>query len=143
MAQIDFSDDIVNISDITDRIEELREEREACQIYDEDDCETLDDEALDAAFMESDSDSAEELLNLLEIMEELRGQGGDEQWEGNWYPQYLIAESHFEDYMDEMIEDCYNLPKDLPSFMTITYDYVALKMDYSEIDIEGNTFYFR
>ena len=63
MAQIDFSDDIVNISDITDSIEELREEREACQIYDEDDCETLDDEALDAAFKESDSDSAEELVN--------------------------------------------------------------------------------
>ena len=143
MATIDFSDDIVNISDIIKRIEELREEREACQVYDAEDCETLDDEGLDAAFMESDKESAEELAQLLEIMEELEGNGGDEQWEGRWYPGYLIEESYFETYMDEMIEDCYNLPKDIPAFMQITYDYEMLKQDYTEIEIDGNTFYYR
>lgn len=146
MATIDFSDDIVNISDIIERIEELREEREereACQVYDVEDCEALDDEDLDAAFTESDKESAEELVQLLEIMEELEGNGGDEKWEGNWYPQCLIEESYFETYMDEMIEDCYTLPKDIPAFMQITYDYEMLKQDYIEIEIDGNTFYYR
>lgn len=143
MTTIDFSDNIVNISDIIERIEELREEREACQVYDAEDCETLDAEGLDAAFMESDKESAEELAQLLEIMEELEGNGGDEKWEGSWYPGYLIEESYFENYMDEMIEGCYTLPKDIPAFMQITYDYEMLKQDYTEIEIDGNTFYYR
>ena len=143
MAKIDFSDDIVNIPDIIERIEELREEREACQVYDSEDFEALDDEELDAAFMESDKEGAEELAHLLEIMEELKGCGGDEKWEGSWYPQGLIEESYFQTYMDEMIEGCYTLPKDIPAFMQITYDYEMLKQDYTEIQIDGTKFYYR
>lgn len=73
----------------------------------------------------------------------MKGNGGDEQWEGDWYPVTLIRESYFEDAMDEMIEDCYELPKDLPFWMNITYDYDALKMDYTTTELDGVTYYYR
>jgi len=44
--------------------------------------------------------------------------------------------------MDDMIEDCYELPK-LPSFMTVVLDYVALRMDYTAIDFDGVTYLIR
>ena len=54
----------------------------------------------------------------------------------------LIRHSHFEEHMDEIIADCYALPL-LPSFMNVTVDYVAVMQDYSEVEINGATYYFR
>jgi len=47
------------------------------------------------------------------------------------------------DAMDEMVADCYEVPKNLPSFMTITLDYVALQQDYSTVEIDGTTYFYR
>ena len=41
------------------------------------------------------------------------------------------------------VADCYTLPKDLPFWMTITYDYDALKQDYTGVDFNGVTYYVR
>lgn len=71
------------------------------------------------------------------------GYGGDHQWEGDWYPVTLIKESYFEEYMDDMLEDCGDIPKNIPPYLTITVDYDALKQDYSEVDFEGDTYYYR
>lgn len=124
---IDFNtlshDDIIDVRDIIERIEELENEVPETEGQKWANC--------------------DEYAALTALMEELSGNGGDEQWRGDWYPVTLIRESHFEEYMDEMVADCYEVPKDLPSFMTITLDYVALQMDYTSTEIDGVTYLYR
>ena len=55
----------------------------------------------------------------------------------------MIRDDLMEGYLDEMVRACYTLPKDLPSFMSITIDYDALKQDYTEVEYEGNNYYVR
>ena len=69
--------------------------------------------------------------------------GGDEQWEGEWYPVTLIRESYFESYMDEMLEDIGDIPKNIPSYMKIVIDYDELQMDYCSVEIGDNTYWTR
>ena len=90
-----------------------------------------------------DDDETEELQTLEKLLEELKGYGGDEQWLGDWYPVTLIRDSYFEESMDEMVADCYEIPKGLPSFMTITLDYKALQMDYSSVEFDGEIYWYR
>ncbi len=45
--------------------------------------------------------------------------------------------------MDELLEECGDIPRDLPSYLTITVDYDALKQDYTTIDFDGVTFLIR
>lgn len=124
---IDFNtlshDDIIDVRDIIERIEELENEIPETEGQKWANC--------------------DEYASLMALMEELSGNGGDEQWRGDWYPVTLIRESHFEEAMDEMVADCYEVPKDLPSFMTITLDYVALQMDYTSTEIDGVTYLYR
>ncbi|MEE9356586.1 MAG: hypothetical protein V3U75_13430 [Methylococcaceae bacterium] len=112
--------DIRDIRDLIERFEQLNE-----------------DEVLD----EFDKDEQSALANLLG---ELKGNGGDEQWEGDWYPITLINDSYFEDSRDELVKDCYSLDAlDIPAFITLTIDYDMLQQDYSEIEYEGETYWYR
>ena len=90
-----------------------------------------------------DDDETEEQQTLESLLEELKGNGWDEQWEGDWYPVTLIRDSHFEESMDELLEDIGELPKDLPSYLSITVDYRALQQDYSTVDYDGVTYWYR
>jgi hypothetical protein len=123
-------DDIIDIRDIIERIEELES--------------VLETPVEDGIWDDADRrEASQELQILTDIMNELKGYGGDEQWRGDWYPVTLIRESHFEEAMDELVADCYEVPKNLPSFMTITFDYVALQQDYSTVEIDGTTYFYR
>lgn len=122
------SEDIIDVRDIIERVEELESEIE-------DACEAKDVEAIEAYQPELDT--------LRAILEDLKGYGGDEQWRGDWYPVTLIRDSYFNDYMDEMLEDCGELPKNLPCYLSITVDYKALQMDYTSIEIDGVTYWYR
>ena len=115
--------DIIDVRDMIERFEELETESE-------------DD-------LPMSSDNAEEFTAIKKILEELCGNGGDEQWRGDWYPVTLIKDSHFNDSMDELVADCYEVPKDLPSFMTITIDYDMLQLDYCSIEIGTETYWYR
>ena len=127
--QLDLTADIIDVRDIIERVEELESEIEAY-------AETMDD-------WQANADNQQELEALMSIMGEMKGYGGDEQWRGDWYPVTLIRDSHFEEAMDELVHDCYDMPKNLPDFMTITLDYVALQMDYTSVEIEGATYWYR
>jgi hypothetical protein len=126
---LDLTADIIDVRDIIERIEELESSAEAHE-----------DEPEGGHW--SDEDAAE-LAGLMALMDEMKGYGGDEQWRGDWYPVTLIRSSYFNEAMDELVHDCYDVPKNLPSFMTITLDYAALQMDYTSIDIEGCTYWYR
>ena len=115
-----MNDDTIDGRDIRDRIEEL--------------------EALDAP---TEEESAE-LTDLTAFLHEARQYNSDAD-EG----EPIIAESHFVDYIKEIIDDCYALPKDLTSgewpyrHITINYEAAAeeARADYAKLTFRGRNFY--
>ena len=112
-------DDIIDVRDVIERFEEL--------------------DILTAM----DNKDAKEHALLFDLLDDLKGNGGDEQWRGDWYPSTLIRDTYFNEAMDEMLEDIGDLPKNLPSYLTICIDYKALQMDYSCTEINGVTYWYR
>lgn len=112
--------DVIDSRDIIERIEEL--------------------EAL-ISNNEDDQNDVEEFESLTKL--QVEGELYSEDWQ---YGSTLIHEDYFEQYMDEMVDDCYSDVLDtanLPFWMNVTYDYDALKMDYTAIDFNGETYYIR
>ncbi|SPA50628.1 antirestriction protein ArdA [Cupriavidus taiwanensis] len=134
--------DILDLRDITDRVEDLESQKE--------DAELAEDSS--AAMREWDaSEEAHELSQLLALLDELRGYGGNHQWRGDWYPDILIAEDHFQDYAQELAEDCGMVTKGAqwPN-NCIDWEQAAreLKMDYTYVRVtlghngqEGDYYY--
>ena len=89
--------------------------------------------------------NCDEYATLLEILEELKGYGGDEQWRGDWYPVTLIQDKYFEDYARELIDDCGVIPKDLPHYVAIDWETTAqnIQVDYTPVEIDGLTYWYR
>lgn len=116
--------DTLDLRDIIERFEELKE----------------------LGYDNLDQDDKEGYKNLESLLEELEGCGGDEQYNGSWYPITLINEDYFEQAMDELIEDCYCdviKPDNLPPFIKYSLDYDMLRMDYSEVEYCGETYLYR
>ncbi len=92
-----------------------------------------------------DEDDKEEYDQLQAIIEDLKGYGGDEQWRGDWYPVSLIKDDYFEEFAQQDLEDCGMIPRDLPSFIAIDWTETAdnMKQDYSSVEIDGTTYYYR
>ena len=111
------TDNVIDSRDIIERIEEL--------------------EALIADNEATQGDISEfETLTIL--------QKECEEYSSDWsYGESLIRRSYFEQYMDEIVEDCYELPKDLPYWMTIKLDYDALEQDYISVDFDGVEYLIR
>lgn len=123
------TDNVIDSRDIIERIEELQE------LYDE----TLENDPSGsklALWLQGDDGTEYRILTTL--AEECSDYAVD--WE---HGEALIHEDYFEQYMDEMIDDCEDIPKNLPSYLIITVDYDALKMDYTEVDFDGETYYIR
>jgi len=138
---LDLSADYINVEDITDRVDELREARDD---YNDPDAEHPNM----ADWADANADDAEELENLESILEDLCGYGGDHQWEGDWYPQTLIARSAFVDYIKELIHDCYEVKEstDWPyRHMALDYEAAAdeAETDYSEVTVNGSEYLYR
>lgn len=112
-------EDIIDVRDIIERVEELEDAQDT-------------------------PEAKEEFIFLSTILHELCGYGSDEQWRGDWYPVTLIRETHFTDYCEELVCDCYDL-KGVPSFVHIDWESTAreMRVDYSEVDIDGVTYLYR
>ena len=84
---------------------------------------------------------SEELAELEALKEEIETNSD----EGFEYGIQLIHENYIDDYLDELLEACGYIPKDLPLWVKIdwraTYD--NMKEEYNEIELNGNTFYVR
>jgi hypothetical protein len=145
-----INNDVWDTRDLIGRFEEIEADlltafNEQQEIEGDD---TTTDDPEDSAFIEwaaqTTHDDAEEYLQIKAVLVELCGNGGDEQWRGDWYPVTMIRDGRaFEEYMDEMLEDCGDIPRDIPSYIRIEIDYDLLKTDYSEIEIDGETYLFR
>ena len=121
------TNEMIDVRDMIERFEELESEMP-----------DADDEAAMSAW-----DDLAEYLSIKATLDELSGNGGDEQFRGDWYPVTLIRDDYFPKYMDEMLEDCGDLPKDLPCYLSITVDYDALQQDYTSVEINGETYWYR
>ena len=87
-----------------------------------------------------------ELADLQAILEELKGNGGDEQWRGDWYPITLIRASYFRDYAQGLAEDIGAVDSGAKWPMNcIDWDQAAreLQMDYLAVEIDGVTYFYR
>ena len=129
---IDNTQDIIGVRDIIDRVEELES---SIQDYENEDG--------DLELHDEHISQKEELEELRGVLSELAGYGGDEQFEGDWYPVSLIHDNYFETAMDKLLEDIGDIPRDLPCYLTITVDYVALQQDYSSVNIGNETYWYR
>jgi antirestriction protein len=129
----------IDVREVIERVEELRAARDEAA------------EAGDAAKWDMDEEAsegneeAEELAALESLLDELRGNGGDEQWEGNWYPLTLIRDEDFEGAMRELVADIGDLPKDIPGYLVIDWEATArnLQAEYSSVDFDGSTYWYR
>lgn len=92
-----------------------------------------------------DDDEARELSDMEALLEDVKGYGGDHQWEGDWYPVTLIRESYFPEYCEEFVKEIGDLPQEIPSYLEIDWEKTAnnLRVDYSETDFDGVTYLYR
>ena len=128
MSNFTNMDDVIDVRDIITRVEELREQRTARWVA------GLDDE------------ESEELETLENLLKEIKGCGGDEQWEGDWYPLTLIRHAYFEDYARNLAEECgmVNVDAKWPN-NCIDWEKAAreLQWDYTSVDFGDSTYWYR
>lgn len=119
---LDLTADIIYTADIIARMEELQ------------------------STVDLSPDDTGEARRIRAILDELvTCGGGDEKWEGDWYPASLIADRYFADYARELLEDCGTIPADLPTWVEIDWDSTArnVRMDYTSVEVDGRTYWTR
>lgn len=125
---LDISADVIDVRDIIARVEEL-----------------ANDLTTYSAEAHANPELAAEHAALCAILADIKGLGGDEQWEGDWYPVTLIRDSYFVEYVVELCDDIGAIPKDFPHWIEIDFERTArnVRMDYSSVDIDGVTYWTR
>lgn len=138
------NDDTIDIRDVIERFEELETELES--FHDEKETTLSFEYAIqDAENFKGMEEEIKEFLILRELLSDLCGYGGDEQWRGDWYPITLINDRYFVDAMQELVQDVGDLPQGIPSYLEIDWEATAknLQADYSSVEFQGNTFWYR
>ena len=128
------TNDTLDVRDIIERFEELEEE-------------TTGEDAVTRAIVAGEDLSARryELAQLIALLEDLKGNGGDENWRGDWYPVALIRDSYFQDYAQELAKDCGLVgPGVLWPNTCIDWKQAAreLQYDYTSCEIDGVTYWY-
>ncbi len=159
----DIGGDVFDVRDVMSRYEELESEREsladaatdaqeALADLDEDEPESernaaQDDlDAANAALTEWDAENGEELKDLGEFLDEVKGCGGDEQWRGSWYPITFVRDSYFTEFAQEEAEQLGMVESDVKwPYTCIDWDKAAeeLQQDYSTVEFQGSTYHYR
>lgn len=123
LESITNSQDLIDIRDVIDRLEYLESET------DRDECDT------------------EELSQLKALIEECRGNGGDHEYDGSWFPVTLIRDSYFdESFAEEEAESCGLIVKDAywpNNCIDWTTAYEQLQQDYTTVEFDGVTYWVR
>lgn len=154
MTEISNNDKIISVSDITARVDELREERAE---HDKENGTERDSEGaltgssvdhgkspVPWAWESENPDEAEELANLEKLLDAIQGCGTSHDWGGNKYPDSLIAEYHFAEYAEDFANDIGAVARD-SSWIVIDWEATAngMKQDYREVDFDGSAYWYR
>ena len=128
------TNDIIDVRDIIEQYETL-----------ETDIETL-RESEQMSDQHAADEAAAELAQLTALLEDLKGQGGDEQWGGDWYPVTLVRDSYFKTYAQELAEECGMIDEKAQWPNTcIDWGQAAreLQHDYTPCEIDGVIYWYR
>ena len=119
-TQLDLTADTIDVRDIIARYEEL-------------------EDAVDGL------PDAEERCLLASILDDLKSNGGDEKWRGDLYPLTLVRDSHFADYIRELLADCGDVSASLPWYVAVDWEQTArnFHVDYTTTEIGGATYWYR
>lgn len=134
-STVDLSADYIDVRDIIARVLELRDERDE---YNE---KMGSPDAWDGV----PDGEPDELAMLEGILSELAGYGDDEEFDGDWYPLELLADSYFTEYTRNLAEECGMVDTNARWPMTcIDWEQAAreLQMDYSGIEIRDTTYWY-
>ena len=120
-------DDVLDSRDIIERIETLESKLEA--FLEEND-----------VLLEENFPEWEELETLRALVAECSSLSAD--WK---YGETLIRYNYWEDYVQEMLEDCGEMPKNLPWYICIDWESTAenIAQDYSIVEFDGVDYYIR
>lgn len=125
--EITNSDDVIDVRDVIARYEYLENSR-------------------GQAIEEADTDLLNEFDMLDTLLEDLEGNGGDEEWRGSWYPITLVRESHFKDYAENLADELGYMDKNTTwPYNHIDWEAAAneLLIDYTSTEFDGVTYYYR
>lgn len=139
MATFDNTTEVIDSRDIIERIEDL-ETTQSELVY-----QLSNGEITEADMLEFDKTEGKELDELRALAEECED---CPDWECG---AQLIRHDYFTTYVEELIDDCYELPKGLTSgewpYRHITIDYEAAadeaKQDYTSVEFGGVTYWIR
>jgi chromosome segregation ATPase len=148
---IDSSSDCISSHELKDAIAALEEERDAL-------VERADEIQQQISFIKlsdvADPDGLERCENDLAEVEQTA-----KEWEAE-NGQYLtklqvvadevgdevmVKESHWVDYVEELVKDIGDMPRNIPHYIVIDWDATAdnIQQDYSSVEFEGVTYYYR
>lgn len=146
MRDLNNSEDILDVRDIIARVEELEDDRQATEDAASEEASKFRKQGRDlSAIVAWDEEHGEELATLSALLADMAGNGGDEEWRGDWYPATLIRDSYFTDYAQELVEDCGYIAKDFPNWIEIDWEATArnVRMDYTSTEFDGVTYWYR
>jgi Antirestriction protein (ArdA) len=121
-------EDVIDSREVIERIKELRG--------------LLPETALEV--MPGTSDELATIQNELSIFEKLAEQG--ENYAADWDDGVaLIRDSYFTDYAQAFLEDCGDIPRNIPHYIAIDWEATArnIQVDYTPIDFDGVTYWVR
>jgi hypothetical protein len=131
-TDITNSDDIIDVRDVIARFEEL--ENEVAEAHEDSEI----DDVLDMRT---------EMKLLQEVLDDLKGNGGDEQWRGDWYPVTLIRDSYFDESFVEEEAESMGLINAHATWPNNCIDWAKAleqyQMDYTSFEFDGVTYWYR
>lgn len=149
--------DTFDVRDAIERFEELESDRadleetlsglieDAGEDYDSDD-ESPEIVAARDSLNEWDGENGDEFKALESFLEEVKGNGGDEQWRGSWYPVVFVRDSYFTEFAQEEAESLGMVDSDVKwPYTCIDWDKAAeeLQQDYTSVEFRGDTYWHR
>lgn len=123
---IDNTADTIDSRDIIARIAELRELQDGVE----------DPEQWHKLYPEE----CDELAALEDVQDQAT------QYVTDWtHGATLIRDGYFTDYARELLEDCGDIPKELPWYVVVDWDATAkhIRTDYTGVDFDGVTYWVR
>lgn len=151
---IDNTQDLIDSRDIIERIEDLEAAlQEAYEATKEKGETNLDfDEWREAVISDQSAAHENEFWDDAKELRALQALAKECDHVSDWaYGETLIREDYFTKYIENLIDDCYEMPKEMNSgnwpyrHMTIDYEAAAeeAKIDYEEVDFDGVTYFIR
>lgn len=126
--------------DIIERIEGLEAEREDYTTQNAEHGVTPEMiDTLHAAWAVANPEGAAELAALSKLAKEA-------EVAADWHHgETLIRDDYFTEYARELLEDCGELPRDLPHYIAIDWEMTArnVRVDYFPVDFDGVTYWVR